>query len=259
MVRPLLLFCVLLSLVLCVTSACSGFPNCSPEETPEAPTLYTNDATAATMGGTKGPNGWEYTYGEFTLHGWLEDMGSSDRVLVSFYWGPNSISGASSSYAYPNVCPGTGTGATGGERYSAGVFEGTLNYWQLLPDTTYYFRAYAHGDDTGPVWGDEYSFHTNPGSVLTVTNHVAADYATTLEVVGQAMNRTSQTLSYASVAVAFKDAQGTVLETASYSTNVDIPGVTAQTPNGGLWSFDVWYPGTDASVVASYELSFSAG
>jgi hypothetical protein len=252
MVRLLLLFSVVLSMVVCATSACT-----CDEETPEAPTLYTNDATVATMGGTKEPNSWEYTYGEFTLHGWLYDMGSSDHVLVSFYWGPNSISGASGSYAYPNVCPGTGTGATGGERYSAGVFEGTLNYWQLLPDTTYYFRAYALGD--GSVWGDEYTFHTSPGSVLGFNQAVDLGANGITGVVGQATNRTAQTLSHASVTVVFKDALGAVLETASYSETVEILGATAANPNGGLWNFDVRYHGTDNSNVASYEISISGG
>jgi hypothetical protein len=250
MARLLLLFSVLLSIVVCATSACTS------KESSEAPTVYTNDATVAIMGGTRGgPAGWQDYYGEVTLHGWLEDMGAQPPVNVGFRWGPTSVSGTPTSSSYPNQCSATGTGVL----YSAGLFEGQV-LWQpsLQPDTTYYFRAYAQSN-AGTAWGDEYTFHTNPGSALTVTNHGAADYTTTLEVVGQAMNRTSQTLSYASVAVAFKDAQGTVLETASYSTNVDIPGVTAQTPNGGLWSFDVWYPGTDASVVASYELSFSAG
>jgi hypothetical protein len=255
MVRPLLLFCVLLSMVVCVTSACSGFPNCSPEETPEAPTLYTNDATAAIMGGTKGPDVWEYTYGEFTLHGWLEDMGSSDRVVVSFYWGPNSIPGNSSSYSYPNVCPGTGTGATGGERISAGVFEATLNYWQLLPDTTYYFRAHALGD--GSVWGDEYTFHTSPGSALGFNQAVDLGLNGITGVTGQATNRTAQTLSQASVTVVFKDALGAVLETAFYNENVEIPGKSAAYPNGGFWNFNVRYHGTDNSNVASYEISIS--
>src|SRR5512136_128805 len=90
MARFFLVLCVLLSVAACLTSACSGFPSCSPEETPEAPSIYTNDATKAIVGGTKGPNAWEYTYGEFTLHGWLSDMGSADHVYVSFYWGPNS-------------------------------------------------------------------------------------------------------------------------------------------------------------------------
>lgn len=255
MARPLLLFCVLLSMVLCATSACSGLPGCSPEETPEAPTLYTNDATAAIMGGTKGTNGWECTYGQFTLHGWLEDMGSSEHVLVSFYWGPTSISGASGSYAYPNVCPGTGTGVTGGERISAGVFEATLNIEQLLPDTTYYFRAYALGDRS--VWGDEYTFHTSPGSVLGFNQAVDLGLNGITGVTGQATNRTAQTLSYASVTVVFKDALGAVLETASYSETVEILGASAANPNGGFWNFDVRYHGTDNSNVASYEISIS--
>ena len=259
MARPLLLLCMLLSMVLCATSACSGFPNCKPETTPQAPTVYTNDATKAILGGTKGTNGWEYTYGEFTLHGWLYDMGSSEHVVVSFYWGPNSIPGTSSSYGYPNVCPGTGTGVTGGERYSAGTFEGTLNIGQLLPDTTCYFRAYAHGDDTGPVWGDEYSFHTSPGSVLGFNQAVDLGPNGITGVTGQARNLTTQTLSYASATVVFKDSQGAVLETSSYSENVDISGVSTANPNGGFWNFNVRYHGTDNSNVASYEISISVG
>jgi hypothetical protein len=254
MARPLLLFSLLLSIALCVTSACS------PGGTSESPTLYTTDATQAIIGGTKGPDAWQYTYGEFTLHGWLEDMGSSQHALVSFYWGPNSVPGTPSTSSYPNVCPGTGTGVLGSYRYSAGTFEGTLSIGQLLlPDATYYFRAYAQGDEIEPVWGDEYSFHTSPASALGFNQAVDLGPNGITGVTGQATNLATQTLSYASITVVFKDAQGAVLETASDATVVEIPGKSAQYPNGGFWNFNVRYSGTDNPNLASYEISVSAG
>jgi hypothetical protein len=226
--------------------------------------VVTNDATVAILGGIKGgpagPETWQDFYGNVTLNGQLTDLGSYDQVGVGFVWGPSPVSSMAAGNSYPYQCMATGTGVYAGNMLSSGFFEGDiLSQSSTKPDTTYYFRAFAQSS-AGTAWGDESSFHTiDPGSVLTVSNHSAADYTTTLQIVGQALNRTSQTLSYESVTVVFKDAQGTVLDTASYSTNEDIPGITGQTPNGGLWGFSVWYPGGDPSVVASYELTFSAG
>ena len=258
MVRRLLFTILLLSMVVCVTSACPK------KQSGVAPTLATNDATVAIMGGTRsgpaGPQIWQSFYGEVTLHGQLTDLGSSDQVGVGFVWGPSSVSSMATGNSYPYQCTATGTGVYAGNMLSSGSFEGNimgLGYTGYLqPGTTYYFRAYASISD-GTTWGDEYSFHTvNPGSGLTVSNHGATEYTDTLQVVGQALNRTSQTLSHESVTVVFKDAQGRTLDTATYSTDEDIPGITVN-PNGGLWGFSLWYPGTDVSVVASYELTVS--
>jgi hypothetical protein len=258
MVRFLLLLSLFLSTV--AGTACSSFPNCSPEKTLEAPTVLTNDAAVAIVGGVKGgpggPESWESHYGEVTLHGWLTHLGSAGDVLVGFYWGPNSVSASLTSGSYPNECLAAGTGVYNSRMHSSGVFEGNFTsqvYTQ--PDTTYYFRAYASGD--GTAWGDEYTFHTNPTSVLTLTEHSAGYAGTTLEVTGQAGNRTSQTLAYGSVTVTFKDAQGTILGTASDSTNNRSLGYSAEMPPGDIFTFYVRYE--NASNVASYELSFSTG
>lgn len=258
MVRRLLVFSLLLSMVVCATSACTK------KESGVAPTVVTNDATVAIIGGIKGgpagPQTWQSHYGEVTLNGQLTDLGSSEQVSVGFAWGPSSVSSMAAGNSYQYQLTGTGTvaGSYAGVLYDPGLFEGNIagaGYAQ--PDTTLYYRAFATSTD-GTAWGDEHTFHTNPDTVLLSTNQNALYVGAILEVAGQSLNRTSQTLTYASVTATFKDAQGTILGTESSSTSDPIAPKTA-TYNGGLWTWVLRYSAPDALNVASYELSFSAG
>jgi hypothetical protein len=248
MVRLLLSLAVALSMLACLLVGCSS---------EKAPAVGTSQADVAVLGGYKTCAGeWKSTYGEVTLYGYLQDTGSARAVTVGFYWGPDSVSGTPTGSSYLNHCTPTGAAEL---NCSASFSCNFTSQVSTQPDTTYYFRAYAEST-AGIAWGDEYSFHTvNPGSVLTVGSQAAEVGPSGITgVSGQAFNRTSETLRHVSVTVKFISSLGAV-ETASYSTDdTDIVGVTGTNPNGGLWNFHVQYPGTNAAVVASYELSFSA-
>ena len=109
-----------------------------------APTVTTKDATGITDTGA-------------ILNGKLTNKGASDNITVRFQWG------FSISY---------GTFTTTQVMTTTGTFNTSIS--GLSPDTTYHFRAIAHGDGTG--YGDDKTFTTNRETTApTVTTNDASN------------------------------------------------------------------------------------
>jgi hypothetical protein len=214
MVRLLLILSVLLSTVLCTSLGCLT----KEEAKTTPPSVVTSDATGATDNGA-------------TLNGNLADLGTAATVTFSFQWGTSSGS-------YPNE-------TTAQVRTATGAFSFDLT--GLNADTTYYFRVKAVGD--GTTYGSEESLKTSQAPKLMILSH-RMDTSVFLKIVGQAKNISNQTLSYASVEVKFRDAQGAVLDTSGdYIFNLS---------PGDVWNFEVTYYGDrwgDNFTGVTYEIS----
>jgi hypothetical protein len=199
-----------MSMVVCMSVTCTTEEE--PKTTP--PSVETSDAIGITDNAA-------------TLNGNLTDLGTASSVSASFEWGASS-----GSYSHETTVQ---------VKTSTGVFR-----WDLIglaADTTYYFRAKAVGD--GTTYGSEKNLKTSEAPKLMILSHQMYTSGF-LKIVGQAKNISSQTLSYASVDVKFRDAQGAVLDTS-------LDWVYNLSP-GDVWNFEVTYWG-DESKVASYEIS----
>jgi len=86
-----------------------------------------------------------------TLNGYLDDLGTTTSVTVSFEWGLTTSHGNETTLEF---------------RGASGNF--SFNLTGLVSGTTYYFRAKAVGDGTS--YGDEKTFTTLPPSPLVTTN-----------------------------------------------------------------------------------------
>ena len=102
------------------------------------PVVTTSDASGITATGA-------------TLNGDLTAKGTSDNITVQFQWGTSITYGT---YTTTQVMTTTGT------------FNTSLS--GLSPDTTYHFRAVAHGNGTS--YGADKTFTTGTGSSAVTTN-----------------------------------------------------------------------------------------
>ena len=98
------------------------------------PTVTTDNTTSITTTGA-------------TLCGTLDALGTASSANVSFQWGTSITYGT---YTTTQVMTTTGT------------FNTSLS--GLSPDTTYHFRAVAHGDGTGSGYGADKTFTTATGT-----------------------------------------------------------------------------------------------
>jgi hypothetical protein len=208
---------LLFAVVLVLSTVLCGSLACRPVFDTERPSVATNDAI-------------DIATGVATLNGNLTSLGTASTVEVSFQWGTSSGSYANETTAQVK---------TSAEEFS---FELTF----LSPNTTYYFRVRAAGD--GTVYGSQKEFTTSEAETLTILSHEMTTGAMyILKVTGQAKNISSGKLNYAEVDVRFKDAQGVILQTG-------VENIADLNP-GDVWDFEVLYPSSNISKVASYEIS----
>jgi len=183
-----------------------------------SPTVTTGDAT-------------DITSDSAILHGAVESMGPASELYVSIEMG--STSGG----PYDLIFTGPGT------FQSPGSF--SVDASGLTPETTYYYRAAGTSISAYVPPGEEKSFKTTKGAELTISSSQMVTEGSTVKVTGQAQNTGTLPLTYALITVDFKDGSGALLA----SGNAE----TYSLGLGEVWTWEVTYPLTDISNVASYE------
>ena len=175
-------------------------------------------------------NATDITFEGATLHGAVVSTGTASSIGVEFQVrGPD---GGTAIYGVPDPIQ------------SPGPFTVVLS--GLQSETTYYYRAAGTSLSGAVTPGDEKSFTTGKGAELTIdSSQMTLESPTVLNVTGQARNTGTLPLTYAVITVDFKDASGGVLATA----NVDKSSLGL----GEVWTWEVTYPLTDISDVASYQ------
>jgi hypothetical protein len=175
-------------------------------------------------------NATDITFEGATLHGAVVSMGTASSISVEFQVrmsdGPTVIT----SLPAPIQSPGPFSLVLSG----------------LQSETTYYYRAAGTSASAVVTPGDEKSFTTGEGAELTIeSSQMILESPTVLKVTGQARNTGTLPLTYAVITVDFKDASGGVLA----AGNVDKSNLGLEE----VWTWEVTYPLTDISDVASYQ------
>jgi hypothetical protein len=185
----------------------------------ESATVTTGDATDITSEGA-------------ILHGTVESVGMASNLMVSIEVG--TTSGGPFNWIY----------GVQGTFQSPGPF--SVDVSGLSPETTYYYRAAGSSINLVVPYGEGKSFKTGKGAELTIlSSQMVTEASTVLKVTGQAQNTGTKPLTYALITVDFKDALGALLA----SGNADKSSLGL----GEVWTWEVTYPLTDISNVASYE------